>query len=441
MDACRHRHSLIVALGCSEQPTGPTAASAVLEQEPGGALRSDSAPAITAVRTITTRDRHGRPKAARRVVLKLGTVEQQGSRDEILWPALSDSAAMWNGSRLPVTLVRARAALAAGTCAMSRSWERETALGDLHIIARGRGSVPYSEVLVKRDGELIGTIKARWKRLPTSWVLVRQTATSADGRVTDDLEITHYDRRGPLDRLEVPEDACPPSQIRTILAEPNAPETRPLIGATLREGLRPSGSARDWTKIAQLVEGCAVPSDADLELGPCSAEMWARIAAGSVYAGASLTFVLACLTPEPTVSKVACVAASTAAAAALATFMEKQAKLDACKEKARKEAEARCICSPTASRRGSFADRTSPVPSRPGTPNALFLLEQSTDLDCSGGEGSPYPGGGDGGDGSTGDGGPSYIGLAVCVFEDHYDEQGNYMYSHTVSCEITVVQT
>lgn len=327
---------------------------------------------------------------------------------------------------LPASMLQLPALAATAVCENAPEWRRESRAGALTIVARGRGDEPWSTLETWADGKLVARSRTVWERRRGSWTLVSQEdAAGGESRTVS------VDRSGL--RRTVGDGVLP----RVRCADPRSgivAEGAPAGGAASRtppaltsgtEGLAalgPVGAARRSLDARVAAEQCT-PTEAEAEAA-CHMQLIAMVGASSALAGATAAAWAACITPAA-MTIAPCVAAASAIVTAQAALLAAVDAYDRCKTQARAPKPCGCLASVVQADAGTPRPVTAPA----SAPVAL---------DCSSPPPSGGGGGGNGGGGSGGGGGGHWV--EICNYVDYYDEDGLYLYTEYLGCQIKWVQ-
>jgi hypothetical protein len=322
----------------------------------------------------------------------------------------------------PVPVLQLPALPASAVCSDAPAWERTSQVGGLTVVTRGRGDVPWSTIEVRSAGTLVTRSQSTWERRRGSWQLVaHEDVSAADGasvRVTIDRGAV---RRSAAD-VAVPSVSCADPKASIVQAPPRAVRASGAGAGPWSAGLGPVGLAElELAGATRFAADACTPTEEEAEAA-CTLELVAVIGATAGVVGASAGVWTACFSPAVVVVA-PCVSAISTLTTASAALAVASAAYDTCKAKAR-EPKAACGCPSTSpgTDRAPLEGASADGMARPvAAPSAL---------DCS----DPPPptgGGGGGGSGGTGTGGRYLI---ICTYYDHYDEDGNYLYTTEEGC-------
>jgi hypothetical protein len=425
--------------GCADAPT--TALTSARRAAAPATGVATAPPAVTAaepgvivLQRVTTPARRdaARAHAVRRETWRIGPnalvtragivrLSPRRATDRTGGVATARDAAQLAAELPPVPVLQLPAAPATAVCRDAPAWERTSRVGGLTVVARGRGDVPWSTIEVWSDGRLLTRSQSSWERRRGSWQLVaHEDASIADGatsRVTIDRSAVRRSAR----EAALPSVACADRAASVVRAAPQLVRSLDGGGANAwSAGLGPVGLAGlELAGATRFAADACTPTEEEVEAA-CMAQMVAVMGATAAVVGASAAFWTACISPAVVVVA-PCVGAVSALTTASATLAVASAAYEECKEEARKP-KPTCACPVTNQPATDVAARlvgtTLPVPARSA-------------IDCTappppvGGGGGPTEGGGTGGGGRY---------VIICTYFDHYDEDGNYLYTTEEGC-------
>lgn len=439
--ACWLAAAALVA-GCAEDaPTGARQRAPSLSVVPPALDRNEPTPEPMVIVQRTTRRGTGQKGGGRAQTRQTWKIRQHelASRAGVvaLLPGRTgelrreDVAAL-----LPVPVLQLPAIAATAVCGNAGAWRRESALGGMRLVTRGRGDVPFSEADVLAGGKVVLTVRAKWERRRGNWQLRSQEFVDVASGTSGAITIEHVGRRAAENDAPVPVVHCAdprtgyvPPVTRAVASGGSATRWQGDLGSSLAGGLLVPPAAA-------LTAGMCTPTDEAAEAA-CVAELLKMTAAASVAGVAATVMYTACVVPTPLIVPT-CLAATFGYTGTAALFEVARLAYVECKQRAK--APVPCSC-PIAMDRsgappalmGAGADDDSArsaggAADDPGAPVAL---------ECGA---TPPPGGGGGG--GTGappsGGGGGYI--EICSYTDHYDGNGNYLYTEAHGCRAQWVQ-
>ncbi len=444
------RRTLVCALsgaalaGCSDvAPTAPVATTPVVPAQasaptPSVAQPDAAKPGTLVLRRTTSpaRDGSARGRTARRETWSITDASLARRGGAIVLGARAGGAP--TPERLaaapPTAVLELPARAASAICDNAPAWRRETRAGALTIVTRGHGDEPWSTIETWSEGRLLTRSRSVWERRRASWQLVSQEDV-ASGGATQTLAVDRAGVRRASDDAPVPRVRCRDASAQIVpatVARVGAVAVTAANGLTaaLRTPLGPVGGLAGLEFAAATglaTEECSPAADAE---AACAVQMAAMIGAGAALAGASAAVWTACVSPAVVVVApcVAAVSALTAASAALAVATDAYQE---CRDKALTPTPCGCPATPT-----SPAQLVSPVAAIADQDGAPRLRTAPFAIDCTQ---PPPPTGGGGGGGGDGGGGGGYW-IVICVYTDHYDEYGNYLYTVEEGCRTEYVE-
>jgi hypothetical protein len=426
--------SLVLSLGCSDEPTQPqvdptlqsTAAARIEEREP--AHRSPSAVVVN--RVLTRAKGNGTSVLRFRQTWSVPIAAAPRLEATLLMPRpRSDNLTPETATEVHgLGLVRAAAPHVSLECGREVAWQRVQPADGRTLLLRGHGSVPYEEIDILSGERRIGSIRARWRRLPNSWLLASQEYQSEDGTVRDIVTLTHFDVSGAAEPREVAKGSCARPPVAT--GSSVLPSSADAFAPFRTVGVRSQQSDPRWSATvgAALSNSCEVPSDAELESGDCRDQYFKLVGAYAAYVSAAAAVYTTCVAPEPIVTKIACLTALSAYTGASAMLGVANLALEKCKAESKFITSLTCGCNlATRSDDSTTTSVDTVVRSGEGLPRPSE--------ECLPGEGSGS-GTSDGGGGGGSD--TVWYTIIICTFEDHYNEYGQYAYSVNKGCYYTL---
>lgn len=199
-----------LAAGCTNEPTGIVRAPRSSNDAPpmarGAPLRDLDKAAVVGTRTLTQRER-GRGRTSR--FTEHFTIKLAGGAPPRIMSLVRDGGvSIQNGQPpIPVGLISVPAIRATAACVAEREWRQERREHGLDLVVRGRTDAPYTYIDISANGAPIGTVSAKWKRLPDRWILVKQSFESADRSIRDEVTFDHV--AALRTARELPEQPCP----------------------------------------------------------------------------------------------------------------------------------------------------------------------------------------------------------------------------------------
>jgi hypothetical protein len=326
-------------------------------------------------------------------------------------PGSGPAAAAAAAALPPVLELPARAASA--VCENAAAWRREARVGAYTVVTRGRGDEPWSSIETWADGRLVARGRTVWERGRGSWRLASHEDASADGAtrtvVVDRAHLRRDQGAGAIPRVH-----CADARTGVVPAAPAEPS--PLVaGATGLGALGPIGPARLELAARFAAEDCT-GSDQEAEAA-CTTQMVAVVSAGAAVVGAAAGVWLGCVVPTPVVVAT-CIQAMTGLTTASAALALATSAYEDCR--AGVKAPQACSSCPANPMDVRAVGTTSPA----AAPLALDCAEPS----------APSGGGGGGGGQPTGSGNGYWA--EICEYLEHYDEDGNYLYTSDLTCRV-----
>lgn len=422
-----------VLAGCSDEP--PTAPPA------GGGARAPAAVAHAPVRQEA-------PVAPGTLVLRRTTSSARGAKGgrterterwSVAETALSSRAGVVTlsgtspkelkpetaASFLPTLVLQLPARAASAVCTNAPAWQRESKVGDLTVVARGRGDEPWSSLEVWSAGRLVTRTRTEWARHRGSWRLLSQEDVAVGTGATRTLAVD----RSALARVAgddvLPRVGCADAKSGYVPPSPVAAAVREGIAAPWSVGLGPVGLARlEFAGAFRFAaEEMCTPTEEEAEAA-CAMKLIALVGATTSFVGLAATAIAAC-TPPAVITGLPCITAAAAATGAYATMLiALDAFLD-CKMLASAPQPCSCTTTGTAADVARNADGAPAYRGDPTLPPAARF-----GLDCTEPDAPPTGGGGSGG---TSEPAPGHW-ARICTYEDHYDEWGEFLYSEFLGC-------
>jgi hypothetical protein len=404
--------------GCSDEPpSGPAprpvapAHPEVPHARPGELLLHRTSSAPEAIGAADGRDARGARRAQRRETFRVAE-SALDRRAGVVRLRVPDARTL-TPERLaelpsvPVLQFPARAASA--VCDNAPAWRRESRVGALTVVTRGRGDEPWSTIETWADGQLVARSQTKWERGSGSWRLVSHEDVAVGGAT----RTFAVDRSGLRDVGEaLPRVRCENTSADVVPA---------VAAASVGTEVGPVGLARLELAARFGAEECT-PTDEEAEAA-CGALLVASIGAAAGATAAAAGMWLACM-PPAVVTALPCLQATatftgTAATAAVAAHAYQE-----CRQKAKAPKPCSCPAQPTtelvagALTAGTLLPATAPLA-----------------LDCD--PPAPPTGGGNGGEGGGGSpGGGTGRWVEICRYTDYYDGDGRYLYTVDHGCEI-----
>ncbi|GLC24004.1 hypothetical protein [Roseisolibacter agri] len=422
-----------VLAGCADEPSTAPVARPASARVAAAPVRHEApaAPGTLVVRRTTSsaQGAKGRGRTERReswsvaeaaLSRRAGVVTLRGTAPNTLTP---ETAA----SFVPTVVLQLPARTASAVCTNAAAWQRESKVGDLTVIARGRGDEPWASLEVWSAGRLVSRTSTEWARHRGSWRLVSQE----DVAVGDGSRRTLAVDRSALARAAgdevLPRVSCanpkpgyvPPSPVVAAVREGVAAPWSVGLGPVGLAGLELAGAFRFAAE-----ETCtATEEEAE---AACAMKLIALVGATTSFVGLAASAIAAC-TPPAVITGLPCITAAAAATGAYATMLiALDAYLD-CKLLASAPQPCSCTTTGIAADGAGTADGAPASRRDPTLPPAAPLA-----LDCTEPE-APATGGGGGG--QTGEPAPGHW-ATVCTYIDYYDEWGDYMYTEFLGCKV-----
>ncbi len=426
----------VVLAGCTDDPPTAPAAAAGPSRAVGAPAaapvrhEASAAPGTLVVRRTTSSARGAKGGRTERretwsvadsaLSRRAGVVTLRGTPPTALTP---ETAARF----VPTVVLQLPARAASAVCTNAPAWQRESKVGDLTVVARGRGDEPWSSLEVWSAGRLVTRTTTAWARHRGSWRLVSQE----DVAIGDGTKRTLAVDRAALARandVELPRVGCADPKAGYVPPSPVTAAAREGVAAPWSAALGPVGLAR--LELAGAfrfaAEETCTPTEEAAEAA-CEMLRMAVVVASASLAAAATTMWTACMPPAVLTAApcIGAVAAYIGLSAGLAIAQDAYRK---CKEEALRPVP--CTCSGIPLVPASDVDMVRAA--RLSSGGAQLPLAAPAGLDCAEPE---APASGGGGSGETGDG-PTGYWATVCTNIDHYDEWGDYLYTEFLGCTV-----
>lgn len=424
-----------LAAGCADDP--PTAAVAAPRPARAAPVvtappRADvaAAPGTLVLRRTTSAGRGAQPRARadRHETWKIpeAALVRRAGVVSLPAPTARDLAQDRIAELRPIAVLQLPAMAASAVCANAPAWQRESRVGALTVVTRGRGDEPWSTVEAWVDGRLVSRSRSVWERRRASWRLVSQEDVAVGTGAMRTLAVDQAGLRRAAGDVEVPRVTCADPKTGVVPAARAGAAAGTAWSPAWTAGLGPAGLA--GMELAGAVQFAAEETCTATEeevAVACASKLLKMIAAGAGSAIAASAMWTMCVVPQP-FEPIACAVAFAAYTAAAATFEENRLAYVECTAEA--SAPKPCGCPATdalmasAPLVGVAHAATAAGTSRPATaPLALDCTEPPPPTDDGGGGGGGETGDGGGGTG----GGGSWV--EICVYTEHYDAEGNYL--------------
>lgn len=309
--------SVALAGACAENAPDPLAPSRESMQVPSSRAATSSSTGVTGLvvtRTVTYRAKTKGSKTPTRLVQTFTLNQSSDDSPAFLtWPGApvsADSVSSFQAMTLGVVSVGAWRATV--ECTNGKEWRTENRLaGNTSLDVHGRDEVPFTRMDVVQDGQIVGSFKAKWRRLSDRWIMTSREFETADKSMREEIQLDH---RAVLKRSSpLPEGTCAPqvsnsmfSTVAPALAQAG-PRARSAVPCPTLAG----GNASGETVLASLDFGDdgEDPSGAS---DPCRIKQLKVVQASIAVLGASAAVAAACTSIFAVVTIPACIAAGTA---------------------------------------------------------------------------------------------------------------------------------
>ena len=425
-----------VLAGCADEPpTAPAARAASARAAAVTPVRQEApaAPGTLVVRRTTSsaKDAKGRGRTERRETWSVAdsALSRRAGVVTLRGTPLKDLTPQTAASFLPTLVLQLPARAASAVCTNAPAWQRESKVGDLTVVARGRGDEPWSSLEVWSAGRLVTRTRTEWARYRGSWRLVSQEDVAVGDGATRTLAVDRSGlARGQDDVL--PRVGCADPKSGYVPPSPVAASVREGIAAPWSAGLGPVGLARmEFAGAFRFAaEEMCTPTEEEAEAA-CAVEAALVAAASASVVAAAASVWAACTTPI-VVTIAPCLQAGSAMTAATIALAISITNYQECKRKALEPKPCICMIKPPiadADVAGVAGGGTATIGGAPLPVAAPFAL------DCT--EPEPPATGGGGGGGETTEPTPGHW-ATVCTNIDHYDEWGDYMYTEFLGCKV-----
>ena len=262
-DLARRRCVLVASVAligaCAENAPNPLAPSPESGPVPSSRIAGSASADIAGLvvtRTVTYRAKTKGSKTPTRIVQTF-TLNQSSDESPafLTWPgtpASADSVSSLQAMTLGVVSVGAQAATA--ECTNGNEWRTENRIaGNTSLDVHGRDEVPFTRMDVMQEGKVVGSFKAKWRRLRDRWIMTSREFETADKSMTEEIQLDH--RAALKHSSPLPERVCA-SPASTSMFSTMAPSSSPA-GAPRAHGALPcptlaGGAATGGTVFASL---------------------------------------------------------------------------------------------------------------------------------------------------------------------------------------------